>query len=64
MKTNNKSSYILMIWMKSDRKHFKELPSFKKREQNGMTSILKRKKFNWEIGPCCMTTGSRTSKES
>jgi len=50
--------------MKSGRKHFKETPLFERREQNGMTSISKRKKFNHEIGPFCMTTGSRTSKAS
>jgi hypothetical protein len=47
--------------VKSGRKNFKEPPSFKSREKNGMTSISKRKNFNKEIGPCCMTTDSRTS---
>jgi hypothetical protein len=42
---NNKDSCSLMNWMKLGRKHFKELPSFKNREQNGMTSISKKKKF-------------------
>jgi hypothetical protein len=32
--------------------------------KNGMTSISKRKNFNTEIGPYCMTTDSRTSKVS
>jgi hypothetical protein len=50
--------------VKSGRKHFKEPPLLKSREQNGMTSISKRKIFNQEIGPYCMTTGSRTSKVS
>jgi hypothetical protein len=50
--------------MKSDRKHFKEPPSFKSREQNDMTSISKIKNFNKEIGLCCMTTDSKTSKVS
>jgi hypothetical protein len=51
--------------MKLGKKHFKELPSFKNREQNGMTSISKiNKKFNKEIGPYCMTADSRTSKVS
>jgi hypothetical protein len=50
--------------MKPDRKHFKELPSFKNREQDGMTSISKRKNFNKEIGPYCMTADSKTSKVS
>jgi hypothetical protein len=50
--------------MKSGRKQFKEPPSFKSREQNGMTNISKRKIFNKEIGPCCMTADSRISKAS
>jgi hypothetical protein len=50
--------------MKSGEKHFKEPPSFKSKEQNGMTSISKRKIFNKEIGPYYMTADSRTSKVS
>jgi hypothetical protein len=34
-----------MSWKKLGRKHFKEPPSFKRRDQNGMTSISKRKKI-------------------
>jgi hypothetical protein len=44
MKPNNKYSYSLMSWTKLGRKNFKEPSSFKSREQNGMTSISKRKK--------------------
>jgi hypothetical protein len=50
--------------MKPDRKHFKGLPSFKNKEQNGMTSISKIKIFDKEIGPYYMTAYSRTSKVS
>jgi hypothetical protein len=53
-----------MSWKKSDRKHFKEPPSFKRKEQNGITSISKRKNFNKEIRPCCMIADSKTSKVS
>jgi hypothetical protein len=53
-----------MSWMKSGRKYFKEPPLFKRRGKNGITSISKRKNFNQDIGPCCMTTGLRTSKVS
>jgi hypothetical protein len=51
MKPNNKDSSILMSWMKLGRKHFKGLPSFKNREQNGMTSISKEKFSTRRLGP-------------